>query len=258
MATIGIISVPMIRKSRIGKFLNSVKITEHFGDTPRYIVAEVDASITDVLSMGRLSKKHLYNKAKKLLLREGADAVLISREHRNGLFDGLYKAEKSYTIPPARIFECFFFALKNIADINYTKKIIILDKRLKSTDFKSVLDISYVAASIDLYTERLDDAERIEKELFYEYGVLINIKKYDKIKASKFSDIMIDVDNATIKINDFCVSGAEFISKSGNYKLEATEEAYVLGGDNMLEIDALLCGKHKIIKDKENKTYEKH
>lgn len=247
MSTIGIISVPEKRLSKMGKMFNSVVIKEVFGESPKYIVAETAANDKDITTMSRRRVKKLMKKAERLLLTLNADAVLLSERCKElNLSNYCSSRDKRYKIPAKKIFECFFFSYKKAHMFGNYDTLHIFDPELRAITYEELLKVCLIVKYITLHTLKKDRALMLAEQLFYEYGVCIKISDIVNINEERNVQMLIDVENRKVRIGDFCIDGAEFYSKSGLYALDAAEEAAVLGENIDFQIKSWMSGKNVI------------
>ncbi len=244
MAAIGIISVHEKKASALDRLMSRVKIKEAFGSCPEYIVAEVSCSASDILKMSRKRREKLLCKARKFLFSSGATAALPSAECRAvGLCDTEYA--RSFKIPPSRIFECFMFCRKKMGDIDLFKELHIFDKELTAFDYEKLSALCTSVRQLVLHTDKTAEADRLAQRLFAEYGIFVKISSRPA-DADRIFYSIIDADCGIVRIGDFRIDGAEFISNSGIYNLDAAQEAAILGDSVNFEVRNWLSGKNVI------------
>lgn len=249
MKTIGIISVPEI-KLTIGRIIvRPIVIKENFMGNNKYVVAEVSYTAEDIMRFGERKLRKITNRAKRHLESRGAENVLFAQNVRNVLKKrDLYEAyapKRISKIPPCRVVECFLKALETYDFCNkkVVEKVVVYDKEMRGVDFESLLKICMKVKEVILFTDNTEKAEIPAQKLFEEYGVLINVKENRLAQGVNLPQIMIDVDKGRIRIKDFVVDGAEFVSNSGIYDLDPQEEAECLGDECDLLIRNLMSGK---------------
>lgn len=249
MKTIGIISVPEIKLTIGRKIIRPIVIKEEFERNNNYIVAEISHTAEEIMHYGERKLRRIVCKAKRLLASQGVEGVLLSQNIRDILQKrNLYEQfapKRSNRIPPCRVIECFFKALKiyNGCNDKVEEKAVICDSEMRGVDFDCLLKICMKVKNVVLYTDNTENAEGLAQKLFEEYGVLITVKKYRLIERANLPQIMIDVDRGRVRIRDFVVDGAEIVSNSGKYGLDPQEEAECLGDECCLSIRSLMSGK---------------
>lgn len=245
MIIIGIISVPKKRTSLAGMLTGGVRIKEEFGDNPTYLVAETAAGERDLARMRKISVARIIRRAERKLRRLGAMRILMAencREYAPFLKERIYK---SYSIPAVRIFEGFEAARKMMG-YNVIKNVLVTDRELTAVSYEKLVNLCKMAEKISVCTTETERAEEMAERLFYEYGVCIQIRSEVCDEDRRKVQAVIDTDNAKVRIGDFCIDGAEFRSKSGDYKTDAAEETACLGEENTLEIEKWISGNRAI------------
>ncbi len=251
MTTIGIISVPEKKVAMRRRFLRRIVIKEKFGNNNKYIVAELFCTEEELKKMSSRRALRAVRSAKSFLVGEGAEKVLLSKTVRDIMSaKGIYETEnveKLYKIPPHRMVECFMIAIekyKGACGGKMPNCAVICDRELKGIEYDKLSRICMEIRCINILTENTRRGEKLSEELFEEYGVMIGVFEYDKITEHGHVNILIDVDAGRIRINDFVIDGAEFISNSGNYQLDPAEEAVCLGDECDLVVQNLISGKN--------------
>ncbi|MBQ3573705.1 MAG: hypothetical protein IJA16_03820 [Clostridia bacterium] len=224
-----------------------------FGNTPRYIVAELSYTKEELLKMREGSIRRALNKADKALRHQGAENVFLSGDLRQIIpYDSLkdkYKHNRTYQIPVTKMFACYKH-LREKADGLSTQKtqkaMIISDGKLQAVTIEDLADVCMDARRIILRTGEGRKAKSLADVLFEEYGVLIETEENDFLKDDTFAYFLIDVDKGRIRVGDCVADGAELVSGSGIYELDPAEESFYLGAENAFDIKSLLLGKNKL------------
>lgn len=246
MPVIGIISVPMKRKSLHGRLLNRVTIKESFGESPKYIVAETFSGAEDIAKMSAVRLRLLINKAKKILKASGAEVVLFSSEFKLCAGEKYNcEAEKSCKIPRYMLPECFRFAAELAARNKPFGTLTVSDEALSLVSYEFLAQICCFAKSITVCTSCICEAEAIAERIFTQYGVYVTVKS-GTAQTISVSQAVIDADLCTVRVNDFILDKAEFYSNSGEYQTDSAEEAAFLGERNNLKIKNWISGKNII------------
>ncbi len=249
MKTIGIISVPEIKLTTGRIIMRPVVVKETFMGNNKYIVAEISYTAKDIMRVGERKLRKITDRAKRHLESRGAEGVLFAQSIRNilqkrNLYEG-FAPKRINKIPSCRMVECFFKALERCGCYNekVADKAVICDNEMRGVDFEGLLKICMKVKDVVLCTNNTENAEMLAQKLFEEYGVLITIKENRLTEGANLPQIMIDIDKGRIRIKDFVVDGAEFVSDSGKYGLDPQEEARCLGGECDLSIRSLMSGK---------------
>ncbi len=245
MIVTGIISVPKKRTSLAGMLFGGVRIKEEFGNNPTYLVAETAAGERDLARMSKASVRRIMRRAERKLGRLGAMSVLTAQNCREYAPLIKERVQRSYSIPASRIFEGFGAALK-ITGENVIRSVLVIDRALTAVSYEKLEKLCKATEKISICTLDTERAEKMGERLFCEYGVCIQIKSGICDDDKRRAQAVVDADNAKVRIGDFCIEGAEFCSKSGDYKLDAAEEAACLGEENTLEIEKWISGKRAI------------
>ena len=249
MKKIGIISVPQIKLTIGRRIMRPIVITEEFERDNKYIVAEISYSVEEIMHFGEKKLRNVVGRAKRLLESQGADGVLFAQSLRNVLQNNsvydCFAPKRINKIPPCRVVECFLKALQiyDVCKEKVADRVVVCDREMRGVDFDELLKICMKSRDVVLYTWCIEKAERVAQKLFEEYGVLITVKKHILTDSIARPQIMVDIDKGRVRIKDFVVDGAEFISGSGKYALDPQEEAQCLGDECRLSIRNLMSGK---------------
>lgn len=263
MKTIGIISVPE-KKVIIGrKFLRPIIIKEKFGKNNKYVAAELSYTAEEITRMSTRRLHRVVRRAEKILFCEGAENVLFAKNLRN--LPPVQKVYKEYAlktskkIPPSKVVDCYLYALEKFkcsCKTRLPERAMLCDRRLLGMSFEKLSRICMDVKHITLRTGETKRGEKLANSLFEEYGILISVEAYDKSCDVNAAQVVIDVDEGRIRINDFVVDGAEYVSNSGIYGLEPAEEAACLGDECDLDVRYLMSGENVLyFKEKNNKIF---
>ncbi len=231
--------------------MRPVVIKESFGKNNKYIAAELSYSTQEIIRMGQNRLRKVLNRAERFLLCNGAYDVLLSKNLRE--LAPVQKMcrenppQRSKKIPSSKVVECYLYAMdisNKGVDKRYIKRAIIYDSGMKGTTFENLSKICMDVKQVGLWTSEKGKGERLAQKLFEEYGVLMSVKDYADKPELNSEHIVIDVDEGRVRINDFVVDGAEFVSNSGVYGLDPAEEAACLGDDCDLSISRLMSGEN--------------
>lgn len=239
MISIGIITVPKKKPTLYDRIFCKIKFTEEFGDNPRYIVVSIPVAKDNLSEMNNKRFKRIENKAKKLLSKFGAENVLYSEECQIALRKNKsvnFEFPKSSDIPIHRLCDCFFKFFSPVSDIYQSKRLCIIDSDFDFVNFDIIEHLCKSVKFISVFCKTPEFGKIISDKIFTKYGLWVDFFEPDAYNSKKPPFLLINADKRLVRIGDRIVCGAEFVSKSMQYRLNPAEEAYILGEKNYMDI----------------------
>ncbi len=234
MILIGIISVQ--KKNNLLSYVKSKKINicDAFGDDIRFVPIEI-------ILYRNIKRKTLYKRierAKILLNKKGVSQVLLTNELRDILGD-----KKCKGIPAVNLIESFEHLYKKVGKGQYNS-IYLYDEKLSFLDYHNLSKIIYLAKSLVIYTAETERAKSLARDIFYEYGVWIDVR--EGVHKDRNVQMVIDADNGKVRIGDITVDDIEYDVDCSKYNLDFRYLADDTCLSNCLKIKNLMAGKNLI------------
>ena len=234
MRRIGILSVPEKNKPLWDRIFRKITVKEQFG---RYVVAEFAVGYKTFCRMREFGRKRYIKKAERFFQSLGVDGFVAEKKLLGYIGD---IPEHNSNVPGEKIFDCILFAVSKTQE--KIKNLVIADRKLKTVCYDNLRRICGCAGMITLCTDEEKTAKEISDRMMYDYGICLNTVS----KMPEPARAVADVDEGYVRIGDFVIDGAEFLNDSGEYEVDMSSVAGILGEDSVIEIKNWLSGKNII------------